>query len=623
MKEIGDLTLALDEHAMVVVTDPAGKITYVNDRFCAVSKYSSDELLGKDPRVVNSGYHPKQFMRGLWKTIQKGKVWKGDIRNKAKDGLFFWTDTTVVPFLNGNGTRRYISIGTDITRRKRAEEARSQLAAIVNSSDDAIIGKSLDGVITSWNHGAERIFGYPAAEAIGQSMLMLIPPDRKDEEAKILASIARGKMVESFETVRVRKDGKAINISATISPIIDEQGRVIGASKIARDITKNKQLEEQLRQAQKMEAIGLLAGGVAHDFNNVLAVIQMQADLMRDERSFHPHNEFIDEISAAAARATALTRQLLLFSRKETMHFQDLELNDSVGNMTRMLRRTIGENIQMRFKFSPQPLFVHADAGMIDQVLMNLAVNSRDAMLRGGELIIETSAVDFDETASSQSAKVRPGSFACLSVGDTGCGISAENLPRIFEPFFTTKDVGRGTGLGLATVFGIVEQHHGWVNVYSEVGRGTTFRIYLPRLARAPETKSELGSLTSLPSGTETILLVEDDFHVRATVRRALTRLGYVVLEATNGAEGLEVWRQNQKTIRLVLTDMVMPGGMSGRDLGVQLLQKNPGLKVIYASGYSAEVAEKDFLLEEGVDFLTKPYPIAKLAQTIRARLDG
>jgi CheY-like chemotaxis protein len=287
-----------------------------------------------------------------------------------------------------------------------------------------------------------------------------------------------------------------------------------------------------------------------------------------------------------------------------------------------MLRRILGENVQTQLKLASQPMFIHADPGMMDQVLMNLCVNARDAMPNGGHLIIETSGVEFDEFAVTQSPQTRAGSFVRLSVSDSGCGIPSENLPKIFEPFFTTKDVGKGTGLGLATVFGIVQQHQGWLNVYSEVNHGTTFRIYLPRLAANGKAKASQPALAEMRGGHETILLAEDDLALRVSVRKALSLFGYRILEAPTGAKALEVWKQNPDEIRLLLTDLVMPDGMNGKDLAKRLLQENPNLKVIYMSGYSAEIIGTDFPLKEGVNFLTKPFQAAKLAQTIRSALD-
>jgi nitrogen-specific signal transduction histidine kinase/ActR/RegA family two-component response regulator len=392
---------------------------------------------------------------------------------------------------------------------------------------------------------------------------------------------------------------------------------------VKRDVTHEAQLEAQLRQKQKMEAVGTLAGGVAHDFNNILAAIQMQVGLLKSNGDLSPgQSELANDIGIAVQRATALTRQLLMFSRKEMRQLRDLDLNQSVNEMTKMLTRTLGENIAVQLNLAAQPMFLHADAGMMDQVLMNLAVNARDAMPDGGRLVIETAGVEFDESAATQTAQARPGSFVRLSVSDNGCGIPPENLVRIFEPFFTTKDIGKGTGLGLATVFGIVQQHHGWINVYSEVGHGTTFKVYLPRLAEMHDTKFIKKPPAAAPTGHETILLVEDEPSLRILLGKSLARLGYRVLEAATGVKAMEVWKEHQGEIQMLLTDLMMPDGMTGRELGQRLLQENPKLKVIYMSGYSADIIAKDFPLQEGVNFLIKPFQVQQLAQTIRQSLD-
>jgi signal transduction histidine kinase/ActR/RegA family two-component response regulator len=420
-----------------------------------------------------------------------------------------------------------------------------------------------------------------------------------------------------------RKDGQLYEEEATISPIRKEFGRVVNYVGVKRDVTREVELENQLRQAQKMDAFGQLAGGVAHDFNNILAVIQLQAGLLKTD----PHLslkqlEFATDIEKAAERGANLTRQLLLFSRRQSMQPQNLDLKAVLDNITRMLQRTLGENIQLQLRVGPEPLMVYADPGMMDQILLNLVVNARDAMPQGGQITIEASAAEFDELSAAQATRARPGQFACLMVSDNGRGIPPEILPRIFEPFFTTKEVGKGTGLGLATVFGIVQQHKGWIDVHSEVGKGTTFRLYLPLQKMASDPESFWSSSFPTEGGNETILLVEDELPLRDSMRLTLTRLGYQVLEAGTAAEAWQIWQSRRADIRLLLTDMVMPGGTNGRELAHKILRQEPRLKVIYASGYSPEIANRDLKLVEGVNFLAKPFEAGKLARAIRANLD-
>jgi PAS domain S-box-containing protein len=606
---------------------PDGQIARsINDAHLRICRLNRDQH--NDQEIYARMTHPDDLaIQAMFKAqVQAGllRQFSMEKRYLHPDGKVAWVNFSYQREKYPDGTIEELTTVVDISERKAIEQQLKQFEAIVESSDDAIIGKTEAGIITSWNRGAEIIFGYSADEMIGQPMTRLIPEERKSEEPEILARIQQGGSIDHFETERIRKDGTRIRISATISPLKDTHGKIVGASKIARDITRQHQLEEQLRQSQKMEAIGQLAGGVAHDFNNILAVIQMQVELAKIEGNLSPDQaESIDEIQVAANRAANLTRQLLLFSRRHKLQSRELDLSDSITGMTKMLRRILGEDIQIQFRYASQPLLIQADAGMMDQLLMNLTVNSRDAMPDGGQLLIETAAVDFDELAARQFAQARPGAFVRLSVSDTGCGIPAEIVPRIFEPFFTTKDVGKGTGLGLATVFSIVQQHQGWIGVYSEKGQGTTFHIYLPRLTKTATPKpAKPPGLAVATGGDEMILLVEDDAALRSALHKALSQLGYRVREAANGAEALQIWQAHRDEIDLLLTDLVMPGGMTGKALGEQLLRENPKLKVIYASGYSAEVAGKNFPLEEGVNFLPKPFQAQVLAQTIRNCLD-
>jgi signal transduction histidine kinase len=392
------------------------------------------------------------------------------------------------------------------------------------------------------------------------------------------------------------------------------------------NITERKLLEAQLRQAQKMEAVGQLAGGVAHDFNNMMAVIRGNADLLlMDADQFSAQtNNGLKHIVGASERAANLTRQLLVFSRKQVMQDQPLALNELIRNLTKMLHRVIREDIHLECRYADQGPFVQADPGMLEQVLLNLVVNARDAMPTGGSLQIATERVRFAPADARAHPEARAGDFACLSVSDAGTGIAPELLPRIFEPFFTTKEPGKGTGLGLATVYGIVKQHQGWVEVASRVGEGTIFKIFLPAISTPAATETAAGPEAELRGGSETILLVEDEFSVRMITRRVLESFHYKVHEATCAREALEVWGQHHGEIALLLTDIVMPEGVSGRDLAQQLRAQRSGLKVIFMSGYSSDVIGKDteFFRKNQGHFLQKPFPTGTLIRTVRQCLD-
>ncbi len=386
---------------------------------------------------------------------------------------------------------------------------------------------------------------------------------------------------------------------------------------------ERKKLEEQLRHSQKMDAIGHLAGGVAHDFNNILTVIQGYAQLLRHKPGLDAETlEALDQVAQASERAASLTRQLLTFSRKEIMQARPLDLNSVLARLEKMLRRIIGEDIALACRLCPEPAAVLGDEDMLTQVLMNLACNARDAMHRGGELTLSTEIVAISEDAAAESSEVRSGDFICLRVRDTGCGIAPEHLPHIFEPFFTTKEIGRGTGLGLCTVYGIVKQHRGWIEVASRPGAGATFSIYLARVAfQAPPPQSARSESKAL-TGQETILLVEDEAPVRRLTRDYLQRLGYRVVEAASGVEALCAWDQQARAIDLLLTDMVMPHGISGRDLAARLRARRPNLPVLCTSGYTATGGGNTDEVLDGAAFLHKPFSLQSLGRAVRDCLD-
>ncbi len=606
---------------------------YVNGNQAALANFGlqhEDQLVGKTlfeliPRDLAETGHAEDM-----DVIAGRPLYNRVDRSVDRVGNPIWYVTTKVPLRGADGEIvGLIGIARDITNLRQAEAERalllSQLQLQIERMPLAYMLTDSNLRYSRWNPAAERIFGFSEAEVIGKHPFdIIVSPKSQPAMANIFDNAKSGSMDAHGEFENRTKDGRTLICEWHNTPLFEENGAFVGLLSLAEDITARKNLESQLRQSQKMEGIGTLAGGVAHDFNNILAIIQMQTDFLKDEGDLSASQmECADDIVSSVQRATALTRQLLLFSSREIFQPRDLDLSASIADMVKMLKRIVGEHIEMQLNMAPRAMFLHADPGMIDQVLLNLVVNARDAMPDGGRLLIETSAVEFDELAASQTPGARVGPFVCLSVSDTGCGIPPDIVTKIFEPFFTTKDVGKGTGLGLSTVFGIAQQHHGWVNVYSEVGHGTTFRVYLPRLAKTAGSKlPQTAALKLAGGGSETILLAEDDPAVRVSVRRSLTQFGYRVIEAPSGVKALEVRKENRDEIRLLLTDLLMPDGMSGRDLAQRILRENPELKVIYMSGYSADVVGKDFPMKEGIDFLTKPFAAHALAQTVRNCLD-
>jgi PAS domain S-box-containing protein len=940
-----DFTRAITESLGegVYALDRAGRVTFMNPAAEAALGWRQEELLGREIHPVIHFQHADGTPRPaadcpLLRVLETGQTAKveSDVFTR-KDGTLLPVSYTSSPIVSGGEVVGGVLAFHDINERRRAEGERRLLASIVESSEDAILSKTLDGVVTSWNAAAERMYGYAAEEAVGRHISFIFPPERwRQDLERINETLGRGERVVNFETVRVRKDGTRVDVSLSISPLKDEWGRAVGASTIARDVTerrrverelreseeryrdlvenardviytqdlegnytsvnkagerllgysreellrlspaqlvapeylekarrmragkladeddtvyeleaiakdgrrvsvevntrpvyqdgravgiqgiarditerrraeealreadrravkeygrllerlatlaqalgtardlahifralldfarvstpangmfislydpakelrtpvyawsdggevdvsslspmpmtdsphsravatgsvvitddfqaavtgqprvdvgdlsgerlprssvcvpmsvmgkvtgavevqaleaaafdeghatalqmaanlaanavenvrlleKEREKEEQLRQAQKMEAVGRLAGGIAHDFNNLLTAINGYSDLtLRRLPEGDPLRRNVEEVRRAGERAAGLTRQLLAFSRKQVLQPVVLDLNAVIAEMGRMLQRLIGEDVELRTTLDPQLGSVVADPGQIEQVIMNLAVNARDAMPSGGKLTVETGNVYLDEEYAARHVAVRPGAYAVLSVSDTGSGMDGATQARIFEPFFTTKELGKGTGLGLSTVYGIVKQSGGNIWVYSEVGVGTTFKIYLPRAASGSEEYRRGAEAEGTAGGRETILLVEDDEMVRSMTRIILSEHGYRVLEAANGAAALSLCERNEEPIRLLLTDVVMPG-MSGRELADRLARTRPEVRVLFMSGYTDDAIVHHGVLDAGVAFLQKPFTPDALARKVRGVLD-
>jgi PAS domain S-box-containing protein len=474
--------------------------------------------------------------------------------------------------------------------------------------------------VLTWNRAAEALYGWRAEEIIGRP-LPTIGQDVEDH-GRLRDRVLRGEALRGVEVTRRRKDGTSVNVSLSVAPLHDAAGQVTGILSIAADVTELRQLEGQYRQAQKMEAVGRLAGGIAHDFNNLLTAIIGTTSLVLEDLGLESRARLdIQEIEKAAKRAAGLTRQLLIFSRQQVLEPRALDLNALVANLEKMLYRLIGEDVELVTKPAAALGAVRADPGQIEQAIVNLVVNARDAMPQGGRLTIETAEVELDRGYVAGHVPTQPGPYVLLAISDTGVGMDGATKARLFEPFFTTKEPGRGTGLGLATVYGIVKQSGGYVWAYSEPGHGTTFKIYLPRVAETPEAPEATTGTPTPARGSETVLVVEDQEEVRKLTRRVLQARGYTVLTARDGAEALEIIDQQATRIHLMVTDVVMPG-MNGRDLAQLACARRNDLKVLYVSGYTGEAVLQHRLLEPGVAFLQKPFTPDVLARKTREVLD-
>lgn len=624
--ELRDLKRALDEHAIVAITDGQGRITSVNDRFCAISQYSREELLGQDHRIINSGYHSKEFMRDLRATIARGEIWHGEIRNRAKDGSYYWVKTTIVPFLGPEGKPiKYVAIRADITQRKVAEEALRESEARFRQ-----MAENVEAVV--WMADPEHramLYISPAYEKVwGRSCASLraspgawaeaiVPEDR----ARVLAALpkqAAGTFIEEYRIAR--PDGTVVWIHDRAYPIRDENGLVYRIVGVAQDITDQKKLQEQFLRAQRMEAIGTLAGGMAHDLNNILAPTLMVAGLLKTRYTDPKDQQLLAMLETGAQRGANLIRQLLLFSRGISSAHVLIQLRHLIKEMGDLMRETFPRSIEIVEEAGRELWPILGDATQMHQIMMNLCVNARDAMPAGGRLTIAARNAELSEAEVYIHPEARVGHYVILSVQDTGTGMPPEVIKRIFDPFFTTKAIGKGTGLGLSTVMGITKGHGGFLTVYSEVGRGSVFKVYLPAPPEQAGVAASAPTYAARQGSGELILVVDDEPQICDATRLTLEGQNYQVLMAHNGEEAVKLFLEHQAHIKLLLTDLMMPV-MDGVVLIRALRTIHPDLPVLATTGLQQHEREAELAAIGVTQILMKPCSPQELLAAVQHQL--
>ncbi len=594
----------------------------VNDCFCRMTGYSREEMIGNDSEMLYPSRAEYEFVgQEKYRRIAEQGTASVETQFVTKDGRIVDVVLSSTPLDTTDLSRGVTFTALDITERKRGEAERERLLAAMEQAGEVVVITDVAGRIQYVNPAFEHVTGFSAEEVIGQTPA-IVKSGRQDDSfyAKMWSTISAGR-TWTGRLVNRRKDGKLYTEEATISPVLDAAGNIVNYVAVKRDISEQLRLAAQFQQAQKMESVGRLAGGVAHDFNNMLGVIIGNAEMALDETEpTNPVHNDLEEILVAAKRSADITKKLLAFARKQTISPKILDLNGTVEGMLKMLRRLIGEDIDLSWLPGSGLWPVKMDPAQIDQILANLCINARDAILGVGKITIETDMVQFDEAYCLDNPGFVPGDFVLLAVSDNGCGMDRTTLDRLFEPFFTTKEVGKGTGLGLATVYGIVKQNNGFINVYSELDKGTTFKIYLPR-HEGEEAEQIMMDGGVIPQAQgETVLIVEDEISILNLGASMLEKLGYRVLTAATPGQALQQAAAHPGTIDLLVTDVIMPD-MNGRDLAGRLTALYPDVRTLFMSGYTANVIAHHGVLDEGVLFLQKPFSIKQLALLVRRAL--
>jgi PAS domain S-box-containing protein len=618
--------LVQNANSIILRRDAAGNVTFFNEFAQKFFGYSEEDILGKNvigtivPEKDSSGRNLAVMIKDIGREPENYST--NENENMLRSGERVWISWTNKPTYDNEGhIREILCVGNDITERKSAEEALRLQAQIIDQIHDSVISTDLAGQITIWNKGAERLFGYTGEEAMGKHVSFIYPEDQYQFLQDTVIGPLKAAGSYEVELRNKKKSAEEFYVHLSLSVLRGSNGVVTGIIGYHMDITEHKKLEEQLRHSQKMEAIGQLAGGIAHDFNNILTAVIGYANLLQMRLGEgNQLRSYVDQIIASSERAANLTQSLLAFGRKQILDPKAITVNEIIKSMEKLLARLISEDIELKTQFSDKDLTVFADAAQMGQVLMNLVTNARDSMPDGGKLTISTGLVQLDSVFVKRHAYGKPGMYAMIAVSDSGVGMSEKTRQRVFEPFFTTKEVGKGTGLGLAIVYGIVKQHNGFVNVYSELGHGSTFKVYLP-LIRSAYGEEKEKSLSPPVGGTEMILIAEDDVEVRKLTKNVLEEFGYTVVEAVDGEDAISKFLKHKRKVDLVMLDVVMPR-KNGKEVYQYVRKVRPDIKALFTSGYTADVIHEKGVLDEGLNFVSKPVAPTDLLRKLRDILD-